>query len=66
MQNASKPECEQTKDEILAARCESREPNSAAAQHLEHCGACREADAYLAEVKSPDVLAILVLMRGLS
>lgn len=57
--------CEHTRDELLAAQCESRTPSPDSTSHLKTCNACREAQKQLVGA-SPEALALLVLMRGIA
>lgn len=57
--------CEHTRDELLAAQCESRTLSPDSTSHLETCNACREAQKQLVGA-SPEALALLVLMRGIA
>ncbi len=65
MQKVLDSECENARDEILGANCETRDPSAQTMRHLENCAGCREAHAQLASA-SPETLAVLVLMRGLT
>lgn len=57
--------CEKARDEILAARCEGRSPAPTVVLHVDTCNDCREAMNQLASA-SPETLALIVLMRGVS
>jgi len=59
------PSCEEAHDEILAARCEERCLPPEFALHVDACDACRNMKSQIASF-SPEALAYLVLMRGIS
>ena len=62
---AEQSKCQNELDEILAATCEARPLLPAVASHIESCASCREAKSQIDDA-SPEVLALLVVMRGIS
>jgi len=57
--------CEKARDEILAARCDSRDLDEDTFLHVESCPTCKAEMAVIADF-SPEALLFLVIMRGVS